>query len=80
MSSPHRGKTLVEDYGPFYGRGPDWPAYPKDLNPLYPLYTSTSVVCASCGHPTGGLRYDPDTELFVHRTKVDCVQRFASLR
>jgi hypothetical protein len=80
MSETTRGKFLREDYGPFFGRGHDWPSYPRDLHPLYPYGASTSVVCANCGRPAGGLRYDATSEQFVHRTKVDCGPANQSMR
>lgn len=73
------GKILREDYGPFNGRGRDWPSYPQGLHPLYPYGGSTDVVCARCGNPTG-LRYDPVNDEFVHPRPIDCVPVNASLR
>lgn len=72
-------KILPEDYGPFNGRGMDWPSYPQDLNRLYPVGSSTSVVCDRCGNPSG-LKYDAATGTFVHPRQIDCVPANASLR
>lgn len=66
-----RGKLLREDWGTAYGRGRDWPAYPKSLCALYALDDSTAVVCALCGRPTGGLRLDSEGQ-FVHRDLKNC--------
>lgn len=71
MSSPSstRGKLLREDYL----RTRDWPAVPKELCDLYATGDSTTIVCSTCGCPTGGLRFDVSTNTFVHRDPQSCV-------
>lgn len=80
MNTYLRGKILREDYGKGSGRGSDWPSYPPDLNELCPIGASTSVVCAICGHPTGGLRFDTGSGEFFHRLQRECVPSTSSLR
>lgn len=76
MSSPSRGKLVKADYG----RPHQWAAYPDDLCRLYSPMESTSVVCEDCRHPCGGLRFDAERGVFVHRELKDCTPRFASRR
>lgn len=66
------GKLVVEDAGVGYGRTRDWPAIPSGLCQVLPTYDSTTVVCAVCGSPYGGLRLVPGTGMFVHRSEQDC--------
>lgn len=38
-------------------------------------WNSTDIVCCVCGKAFGGLVYDPDNDIFVHRTDDECVRR-----
>lgn len=60
-------KFVTEDAGSDYGRTWNWPAIPEGLFSRLAASDSSTVVCALCGNPWGGLIYDPDTETFRHR-------------
>ncbi len=72
-----RGKDVLEDLDGADGRTTLWPSVPRDLCNLFPASQSTSIVCALCGYPKGGLRYVTETDHFEHRNRELCTIRLA---
>lgn len=64
-------KLVIEDIGAELGYK-NRPAAPRGLSRLAPVTCSTSIVCANCSDPFGGLTYDPETDTFHHRLDSEC--------
>lgn len=68
VPSTVRGKRIPEDLN----RSLDWVSTPEGNSLAAPVSGSTDIVCHACRNPWGGLVYNAETDVFVHRDPIEC--------